>query len=136
MGISCLANAKSRHRPRLWLLIALLLAAGLAALWFSSLGQRLRGDAAAGAAYAARVACSCRFVAGRSMNDCAKDKLAGMALIRLSDSEEARSVTASVPLVSSETARLREGYGCVLDPWKGRGSVLSIHPPPTTRSPA
>lgn len=95
----------------------LVLAAGLAALWFSSFGERLRGDAAAGAAYGARVACSCRFVAGRSMEDCAKDKLAGMAMIRLSADEDARSVTASVPGVASETARLRQGYGCVLDPY-------------------
>lgn len=94
----------------------------IAAAWFSSFGQRLRDDAAAGTAYGARVACSCRFVAGRSMDDCAKDKLAGMALIRLSADEETHSVTATVPLVASETARLRKNYGCVLDPWKeGRG---------------
>ncbi len=90
----------------------------LAAGWFSSFGQRLRGDALAGTAYGARVACSCRFVAGRDMEDCAKDKLAGMALIRLSADEEARSVTAQIPLVSSATARLRPGYGCVLDRWE------------------
>lgn len=94
------------------------LAAALLAAWFSSYGQRLRGDIAAGTAYGARVACSCRFVAGRSMEDCAKDKLAGMSLIRFSADEEAKSVTASVPLVASETARLRPGYGCVLDPWQ------------------
>lgn len=123
MGISRLANAKSRRRSRFWLVILSLLAAGLAALWFSSLGQRLRGDATAGTAYAARVACSCRFVAGRSMEDCAKDKLAGMSLIRLSDDdEEAKSVTASVPLIAKETARLRPGYGCVLDPYSDRQS--------------
>lgn len=117
-----MANAKSRRRSRFWLVIFLLLAAGLAALWFSSLGQRVRGDAAAGTAYAARVVCSCRFVAGRSMEDCAKDKLAGMGLIRLSDDEEAKSVTASVPLIAKETARLRPGYGCVLDPYSDRQS--------------
>lgn len=80
----------------------------------------MRGDAAAGTAYGARVACSCRFVAGRSMQDCAKDKLAGMALIRLTADEDAKSVTASVPLVASETATLRDGYGCVLDSWRQR----------------
>lgn len=95
----------------------MLVAAALAAAWFSAFGERLRGDAAAGSAYGARVACSCRFVSGRSMDDCAKDKLAGMALIRFSADEEAKSVTASVPLVASETARLRDGYGCVLDRW-------------------
>lgn len=110
-----MANAKSRGRSRLWLVLLVVTAGGLAALWLSSFGQRLRGDAAAGTAYGARVACSCRFVAGRSMEDCAKDKLAGMGMIRLSADEAAKSVTASVPLIASETARLRTGYGCVLD---------------------
>lgn len=120
MGVSRLANAKSRRRSRAWLVAVVLLAAGLAALWYSNIGQRMRGDAAAGTAYGARVACSCRFVAGRSMDDCAKDKLAGMEMIRFSANEDAKSVTASVPLIASETARLREGYGCVLDSWQGR----------------
>lgn len=97
-----------------------MLAALVAAVWFSAPGQRLRGDALAGTAYGARVACSCRFVAGRSMEDCAKDKLAGMALVRLSADEEAKSVTASLPLVANATARLRPGYGCVFDRWAGK----------------
>lgn len=120
MGISRLANAKSRARGRAWPIVLLVLAGGLAALWSSSSGQRLRGDAVAGAAYGARVACSCRFVAGRSMEDCARDKLAGMGMIRLSADEEAKSVTASVPLITSETATFREGYGCVLKSWRAR----------------
>lgn len=99
--------------------MVLLIVALIAAVWFAPFGQRMRDDAAAGTAYGARVACSCRFVAGRSMENCAKDKLAGMELIRLSADEEAKSVTASVPLIASETARLREGYGCVLDRWEG-----------------
>lgn len=121
MGVSHLANAKSRRRGRLWPALLVLLFAGLAALWFSSAGERIRGDAMAGTAYGARVACSCRFVAGRSMDDCAKDKLAGMGSIRLSADEEARSVTASVPLIASETARFRDGYGCLLESPMARG---------------
>ena len=95
---------------------------GIAALWFSSVGARLRGDAAAGTAYGARVACSCRFVAGRSMDDCAKDKLAGMELVRFSADDGAKSVTASLPAIASATARYREGYGCVLDKWAATGA--------------
>ena len=78
----------------------------------------IQGYAAAGTAYSARVACSCRFVAGRSLDDCAKDKLAGMELVRLSENEETRRVTASFPLVRSDTASYREGYGCVLQDWQ------------------
>ena len=122
MGISRLANVKSRRLPRLWLILVLAFAAILATLWFSEFGQRLRGDATAGTAYGARVACSCRFVAGRSLEDCAKDKLSGMGLIRLSADDTAKSVTASIPLLTEETARLRPGYGCVLQSWRARES--------------
>lgn len=118
MRVSRLANAKSKRRPRAILILVLIVAGGLAALWYSATGERLRGDATAGTAYGARVACSCRYVAGRSLEDCAKDKLAGMELIRLSDDDASKSVTASVPLVAEATARFREGYGCVLEPWK------------------
>jgi hypothetical protein len=41
-----------------------------------------------------------------------------MELVFLSDDEVARSVTAYVPLLASDTARYREGFGCVLDPWE------------------
>lgn len=117
-GFSRLANAKSKRRPRLWLLAVIAIAGVATVAWFSSFGDRLRGDVVAGTAYGARVACSCRFVAGRSMESCAGDKLAGMELISLSADEEAKSVTASVPMVANATARLRPGYGCVLDRWE------------------
>ncbi|TRD12739.1 hypothetical protein FGU71_05860 [Erythrobacter insulae] len=78
----------------------------------------ISGYADVGTSYAARVACSCRFVAGRSLEDCKKDKLNGMELVTLSDDAEAKSVTARFPLVTSTTATLREGYGCVLEEWE------------------
>ena len=68
--------------------------------------------------YAARVSCSCRFVAGRTLEDCEKDKLAGMELVTLRDDPQSKSVTARFPLVTSNTATYREGYGCVLEPWE------------------
>lgn len=83
-------------------------------LWFRT---PITGYAKVSTAYAARVACSCRFVAGRTMEDCAKDKLAGMELVSLSDNREEKSVTARFLLVASDTARMRDGYGCVLDTW-------------------
>lgn len=79
--------------------------------------ETIAGYAGVSAAYSARVACSCRFVAGRSLEDCEKDKLGGMELVTLADDAEAKSVTARFPLVTSHTATYREGYGCVLEPW-------------------
>ena len=96
---------------------------GLALVALGIAGSQYRepiaGYADVGSAYAARVACSCRFVSGRSMEDCEKDKLDGMELVSLSDDVDAKSVTASFPLVASHTATLREGYGCVLEEWEG-----------------
>ncbi len=70
------------------------------------------------AAYSARVACSCHYVAGRSLDDCAKDKLSGMELVTLKSNDDAKSVTARFPLLASDTAYYREGYGCVLERWE------------------
>ena len=81
-------------------------------------GAAAVGYARAGTAYGARVACSCRFVAGRSLEDCAKDKVGGMELVTLSEDVEEKSVTARM-LIVSDTARMKPGYGCVLDPWEG-----------------
>ncbi len=92
------------------------IAVALLALW-AAFGASAMGYARAGTAYGARVACSCRWVAGRGLEDCAKDKLAGMELVTFSEDPKDRSVTARMLLVS-ETARLKPGYGCVLHPWE------------------
>lgn len=112
------ANAKRSLGSRLGAWLLLLVVGGIAA---AALVYRepIEGYAQVGTSYAARVACSCRFVAGRSLEDCAKDKLAGMELVTLVDDVEAKSVTARFPLVTDNTATYREGYGCVLEPWDG-----------------
>ena len=102
---------------RWWFWLALLVVLGLGAAWLLR-GEELTRTGEAGTAYAARVGCSCRFVAGRSLEDCAKDKLEGMELVSLSDNETTKSVTASIPFVASDTASYREGYGCVLKKWE------------------
>lgn len=112
------SSRKGQPRRRRWplaLAILALLAAGAA--WYFR--APITGYSQIAAAYSARVACSCRYVAGRSLEDCEKDKLAGMELVVLSEDTEARSVTARFPLLASETATLRDGYGCVLEPWEG-----------------
>ena len=113
-----MATAKTRSRKtRLRLALVLLIAILLGAAWLAW-GEGLRRTGEAGSAYAARVGCSCRFVAGRSLDDCAKDKLEGMELVSLSEDVQAKSVTASIPLLASDTATYREGYGCVLQEWR------------------
>jgi hypothetical protein len=78
----------------------------------------IAGYSRTGAAFGARTACACRYVAGRSLSDCKKDFEPGMQAVFLRDDGDARSVTAFVPLLASETARFKPGYGCLLDPWK------------------
>lgn len=77
----------------------------------------LGGQSQAATAYAARIGCSCRFVAERALDQCERDLMPGMGLVMLSADEEARSVSAWLPLLSRTTARYEEGSGCVLEPW-------------------
>jgi hypothetical protein len=105
------------HRRPLWLKALVLVVLALAALgWFYR--APLYGYAETGAAVGARSACSCRYIAGRTLKDCKKDFEPKMEAVFLSDDEDTRSVTGYVPLIASETARYRKGYGCVLDPWR------------------
>ncbi|MFC4253794.1 hypothetical protein ACFOWT_00075 [Croceibacterium xixiisoli] len=98
--------------------IVLALAAAVAAVWWTY-REPLEGYGSIGAAFGARTACSCRYVAGRELSDCKKDFEPGMGAVFLSDDPENKAVTAYIPLLSSQTAQFREGYGCLLDPWKG-----------------
>ena len=110
------ARTGPRKRWGLWVLAIIALIVGGAAFAFRT---EINGYGSIASAYSARVACSCRFVAGRSLEDCAKDKLAGMEAVTLRDNPEAKSVTARFPLVAEATATYREGYGCVLEPYEG-----------------
>lgn len=110
----------SRGRPKSGrgsVLVLVLLAILLALGW--QYRAPVQDYADASTAYMARVACSCRFVAGRSLEGCAGDKLDGMEFVTLVDDVERKSVTARFPLISDDTASYREGYGCVLREWKG-----------------
>lgn len=74
----------------------------------------IKGQLGIGTAYGARVVCSCHYIGGRDMTNCEKDFEPGMEFIGLSQDDEKRRVTASVPLLASATAEFREGWGCVL----------------------
>jgi len=112
-----LATAKPAKSRRSLVIVAALAAAVVATVWYFR--TPITGYAGVSTAYAARVACSCRHAGGRDLKDCAKNKLAGMELVTLTEDAEAKSVTARFPLISSDTASWREGYGCVLEPWDG-----------------
>jgi hypothetical protein len=104
-----------RSLRRKALLAGLALVAGLIA-WF---WKPMHGYAQAGAAFGARVACSCRYVGGRTLADCRKDFEKGMGLVMLSEDGAAKTVTARFPLLATQTATYREGLGCQLEPWQG-----------------
>lgn len=102
---------------RIWLRLAAwlaILAIGLL-IWF---WKPLTGNAEAASSVAARVACSCRFVAGRDLGGCRTDFEPGMGLVTLSEDSEARSITARYALLAPQTATYRAGAGCVLERWK------------------
>ena len=96
------------------MLALLVFGAVFALIWF---WKPLQSYAAAGASYGAKVTCSCRYLGGRSLQDCRKDFVSGMALVTLSENAKAKSVTARFPLLSSQTATFREGEGCLLEKW-------------------
>ncbi len=75
-----------------------------------------RAQAQAGAAYGARIGCSCRYVQGRDLASCETDFEPGMELVSIADEPEMRGVTASVPLLASRRARYAGKSGCILDP--------------------
>ncbi len=109
-------NTAARSSRMTWIVLAVI---ALIAVLAWTYREPARGYAEIATAYTARVACSCLFVAGRSLGDCKKDRLAGMELVTLVDDQQAKSVTARFPLISSDTATYREGYGCVLQKWEG-----------------
>ena len=89
---------RQRHRPRWRVMLTLtVLTTVILLVWF---WKPLNGYAAAGASYGAKVTCACRYIGGRSLQDCRKDFVPGMALVMLSEDPKARSVTARFPLLS------------------------------------
>ncbi len=112
------ANRGSKTGSGRWgMALLVLVAAGGAAYWYY--GEGITGQAQAATGFGAKTACSCRYVAGRDLSSCKDDFVPGMAAVFLSDDVDDKAVTAYVPLIASDTARYREGFGCMLDPWEG-----------------
>ena len=92
----------------------------LAVLAFAYI-QQMRPLLQLGVGYGARVACGCRYLGNRSLESCHADFEPGMEAIRLSEDAATRSVTASVPLIASRTARFDPVLGCQPEPLDGPG---------------
>jgi len=108
-----------RHRqPVRWgrnlILLALVIAVVLTA-WFWT---RMHDTALARSAAAAQTGCLCRYAAQRSMASCQADPSVKQAWTGLHEDAAAHSLTASMPLLATQTARWTPEAGCVLDPWK------------------
>jgi len=93
--------------------VAILLVLAVAAVGYA-LSQKPK--LALGVGYGARVACGCRYIEGRPLASCYKDFEPGMEVIRLRDDPKTRTVTASVPLLVSRSARFDPELGCQPEP--------------------
>lgn len=107
----------ARKRVMLWSVLAIVIALIAAAFFYV---RAMRPQLELGTAYAARVGCACRYIGNRPLKDCTKDFEPGMETIRLSENAAEKSVTASVPLLASRTARFDPLLGCQPDAFKGK----------------
>lgn len=96
----------------------------LAALAAAYLSMRQKPLLDLGVGYGARVACGCRYMGNRSLEDCKKDFEPGMEQIRLSEDAATKTVTASVPFITSRSVRYDAVLGCV--PEKFDGDPLTV----------
>lgn len=99
--------APRRRRLWPWLLLAAVLAL---AIWYY---PTVKAQAEAGSAYAARIGCSCRYVQGRALDSCKRDFEPGMEIVSVGDDVATKTVTGSVPLLASRSARYAGASGCV-----------------------
>ena len=110
-------NGKARKRGGLWrrlgaaLTLALVAALVLGWPW-------LRAQSRVAASYGAKVGCSCHYIGGRSLHDCAKDFEPGMSPVWLTEDAASHTITARYAILASERATWSPGPGCVLEPWK------------------
>ncbi len=95
-----------------WALILAALVAGFL-IWKV---PSFKAQAELGSAYAARVGCSCRYVQGRSLESCQSDFEPGMEIVSLAEDPATKTVTGSVPLLASRSARYTGVSGCLLRP--------------------
>jgi hypothetical protein len=101
-----------RSRWKIWA-IAILVALLALILWML---PTWKAQAEVGAAYAARIGCSCRYVQDRSLASCQRDFEPGMEMVSVEEVEGARAIRGYVPALASRTAHFAGPSGCLLDP--------------------
>ena len=101
-------------RKRLRQPIFLLILSGLLA--YIALWQypSFKKQAEVGVAYAARIGCSCRYVQERDLDACYADFVSGTELVSISENADTKTITGSVPLLASRSARFADASGCLL----------------------
>jgi len=109
--------ARRRKRTIAWTALLVLAALTIAAALYA---RAMRPQLELGTGYAARVACACRYIDNRPLQQCTKDFEPGMEMIRLSENPAEKSVTASVPLLAHRTARFDPLLGCQPEAFQGR----------------
>jgi hypothetical protein len=95
-----------------WVLILLALVAAFLIWKFPS----FKAQAELGSAYAARIGCSCRYVEERSLDSCQSDFEPGTEMVSISEDPATKTITGSVPLLASRSARYAGASGCLLNP--------------------
>ncbi|OYY65140.1 hypothetical protein [Sphingomonas sp. 28-62-11] len=104
-------NARRLVIPTLIIILALALGAWL---YVRSLTPQLE----LGVGYGARVACACRYIGNRDLQNCRNDFEPGMEPIQLSEDPATKTVTASVPLIASRSVKFDPLLGCQPEPIK------------------
>ncbi|MFN3749400.1 MAG: hypothetical protein ACK4SJ_12020 [Sphingorhabdus sp.] len=81
--------------------------------WFVLNFADIKEQAKLGASYGAHVACSCRYIEGRTLASCKSDFEDGMEMVSVRDDPANRRITATVPLLAKAVAERRGEFGCI-----------------------
>jgi hypothetical protein len=92
------------------LFVGVLIGAGSYGAWRTAIAADV------GAAAMAKVACSCVFVDGRSLQSCRADDPPGFEQVSVVVDMEARVATGTAVGIISRRASYSEAYGCTLEP--------------------
>lgn len=104
-------KAPRRHlRTARYILLTVL---ACAMLWLIWNWNSIKGQARVGTAYAAHIACSCRYIEGRDMTSCETDMEPGMEIVSLADDPDNKRVAAGVLFLAEAVAERRGAFGCI-----------------------